>query len=225
MSTLAELTTEVAEEIGSINATDDQTKIWRFLNRGVRDFLRRTRCYVQSETFTPGANLNYTLDATVLDVIDMYFTDSSKPLERVSVAEIHRRRRIGSNTAGEPRFYAFQHPLVLFDVAPAAAATLTVVNVPTPTAMSNSSHDPSDATYGGIPVDYHDALAYYAEWHLASFDDDSSSAQGTRYRDWYMDRVKECRHEIRLRGGRKVPRARVGSGRRLRPSDNSADFR
>jgi hypothetical protein len=83
------------------------------------------------------------------------------------------------------------------------------VNVPAPTVMSSDSHDPSTATYGGVPVDYHDALAYYAEWHLASFDDDASSAQGSRYREWYMDRVKDCRRENALKGGL-LPRAVAG---------------
>jgi hypothetical protein len=208
MSTLAELTTEVAEEIGSIDATADQTKIWRFLNRGVRDFLRRTKCYVESDVFTPSAAANYTLDSSALMVIDLYFTGSSSPLERVSVPEINRLRR-GAVSVGAafPRFYAFQNPLVMFDVAPSGSATLTCVNVPAPTAMSSALNDPSAATYGGIPVDYHDAIAYYAEWHLASFDDDASSSQGARYREWYLDRVKDCRREIVGRGSALLPKA------------------
>jgi hypothetical protein len=225
MATLGELTTEVAEEIGSIDATADQVKIWRFLNRGVRDFLRRTHCYVQSETFTPGANLNYTLDATVLAVVDAYFTNATTSLERVTVAEIHRMRRANTASSSYPRFYAFQNPLVLFNVAPAAADTLTVVNVPVPTAATNSSHDLADATYGGIPADYHDAVAYFAEWHIASFDDDASSSQGARYKEWYEGRVGACIKEMRLKGGRRTARASVGSSRRgYWPADRSADW-
>lgn len=225
MATLGELTTEVAEEIGSINATDDQTKIWRFLNRGARDFLRRTHCYVESDTFTPPAALNYTLDSTALVVIDTYWTNSTVSLERVSVADILRIRRGGLTSSTPPRRYAFQHPFVMFDTVPTGSDTLTCVNVPVPTVASNSSHDFSVATYGGIPVDYHDAIAYYAEWHLGSFDDDSSSSQGTRYREWYLDRVKTCRQELRERGGRRQPRSRVGPVRRpLVPHDNSSDY-
>lgn len=223
MATLADMTTEVAEEIGSIDATADQTKIWRFLNRGVRDFLRRTLCFVESETFTPGANQNWTLDSSILVLIDLYFTGASYPLERVTVEEIHRIRRSGVTSSSYPRRYAFQSPLVLFDVAPAAADTLTVVNVPSPTAMTVGTHDPSTSTYGGIPVDYHDALAYYAEWHLGSYDDDASSAQGTRYRDWYLERVKDCRRELRRRGGRQQPRSVFAPRRAAVASDNSAD--
>lgn len=226
MATLGDLTTEVAEEIGSINATDDQVKIWRFLNRGVRDFLRRTRCYVQSETFTPGATLNYTLDATVLAVVDIYWTGSTMPLERVSVQEIHRLRRATAATAtGYPRYYAYQNPLILWNIAPGASETVTVVNVPVPTAASNSSHDLADATYGGIPADYHDAIALYAEWKLASYDDDSSSAQGSRYKEWYEQRIQECKRELSGKGGARLPKATVGRTRYALPHDPSADWR
>ena len=210
MSTFLELKTEVAEEIGSIDVTTDATKLGRFLNRGVRDFLRRTKCYVESDTFTPNA-LNYTLDSSALMVIDLYYTSSSTPLEQVSVAQINRIRR-GAISVGAafPRFYAFQNPLIMFDVAPTATATLTCINVPVPTAMSADANDPSTATYGGIPVDYHDAIAYYAEWHLGSYDDDSSSAQGSRYREWYLDRVKDCKREMTLKGGVVLPKAVAG---------------
>jgi hypothetical protein len=93
MSTFLELKTEVAAEIGSINVTDDATALGRFLNRAVRDFLRRTRCYVESDTFTPGAVTNYTLDTSVLVIVDLSFSGATAPLEQVTVAPRRRRRR------------------------------------------------------------------------------------------------------------------------------------
>lgn len=224
MSTLSDLQTEVAEEIGSINATDDATKINRELNRGVRDILRRTHCYVESETFTPGANQNYTLDATILEVVALYFTDADSPLDRVTVEEIHRLRQAATSGTSQPRRYAWQNPLILFEYAPAAADTLTVVNVPAPTAMSSAAHDPSSATYGGIPVDYHWLIARYAMRFLASFDDDSSSAQGSRYWEEYLAGIKDMNRELPRKGGPRVRVATLGRGRVYVPSDPSTDW-
>lgn len=225
MSVLSDLQTEVASEIGSINATDDATAINRELNRGVRDILRRSHCYVESKTFTPGANLNYTLDAAILEVISMYFTASTVPLERVTVQEIHRlRQTVTGSTTSQPRRYAWQHPLILFEYAPAAADTLIVVNVPAPTVMSSASHDPSTATYGGIPVDYHWLIARYAMRFLASFDDDSSSAQGSRYWEEYLSGISDMRRELPRRGGARPARATLGRGRAYVPSDPSTDY-
>ena len=224
MSTLTELEVEVAEEIGSIDATADATKIDRFLNRGVRDILRRTHCYVESETFTPGANLNYTLDAAILEVVDMYFTDADSPLDRVTVAEIHRLRRAASSGTSEPRRYAWQNPLIMFEYAPGATDTLTIVNVPAPTAMSSAANDPSTATYGGISIDYHWLIARYAMRFLASFDDDSSSAQGSRYWEEYLSGISDMRRELPRKGGARPARATLGRGRNYVPSDNSTDW-
>ena len=58
----------VAAETG-LNATDDQTQIWRRLNEAVRDVLRRTHCYVSTTTasLTSGSG-DYTLDAGVLAI-------------------------------------------------------------------------------------------------------------------------------------------------------------
>ncbi len=225
MSTLAELEVEVASEIGSINATDDQTALRRELNRGVRDILRRTHCFVESETFTPGANKNYTLDTTVLEVLDMYFTGATSSLDRVTVAEIHRLRRASSSsTSSYPRRYAWQNPLILFEYAPGAADTLTVVNVPSPTVMSSAAHDPATATYGGVPVDYHWLIARYAMRFLASFSDDASSAQGSHYWEEYLSGISDMRRELPRKGGARVMRATLGRGRTYVPADRSADW-
>lgn len=228
MSTLAELQTEVAEEIGSINTTDDVTKINRELNRGVRRVLRQPPyVYVTSQTVTPGANADYTIAASILVIVEAYFTASGSnyDIERVSLADIIRLRKATSAAAGPARYYALVGSNKLaFYPTPGAADTLTVYYVPVPTAMSTSGHDPSDATYGGIPVDYHDLIARYAMARLASFDDDASSAQGSRYWQEFNTGLAEMKRELHRRGGRRLPRARLNT-RRVFPSDPSIPVR
>jgi hypothetical protein len=225
MSTLAELQTEVAEEIGSIDATADATKINRFLNRGVRDILRKTRCYVTSQTITPGATADYALAATVLDISVLYATASGNEyrLERVSPAEIVDMRLNG--TASSPaRYYALAgFNTVMWYPTPAAADTFTMYYTPAPTAMSSGSHDPATSTYGNIPEDYHHLIARYAMRFLGSFDDDTSSAQGSRYWEEYKEGLREMRAELNRKGGNRLPRSRVGSPRRMH-RDESKDF-
>lgn len=225
MSTLAELQTEVAEEIGSIDATNDATKINRFLNRGVRHVLRRTKCYQTSQTVTPGASANYTLPSSVLEIVDMYFTVGSESylLERVTVPEINRMRAVGSSTASPAMYYALAgNNTIMWWPTPAASDTLTMVYVPAPTAMSSASHDPSNATYGGVPEDYHELVALYAEWKLASFDDDQSSAQGQRYKELLDEGCERAKRELAEKGGAVQARSQLGPRhRRLRRSNDT----
>jgi hypothetical protein len=228
MSTFAELKTEVAEEIGSINVTTDATKLGRELNRGVRRILRQPPyVYATSQTITPGANADYTLAATILVLTDAFFTSAptNYPLERVSLADILRLREASQTAAGPTRYYALVGSNKLaFYPTPGAADTITVYYVPVPTVMSSDAHDPSDVTYGGIPVDYHDLIARYAMARMGSLDDDQSSSQGARYRQEFEQGLLEMKRELHRRGGRRLPRARVGR-RRIFPSDPSVVVR
>lgn len=228
MSTLSDLQTEVSEEIGSINATEDATKINRFLNRGVRDFLLRSGVKVSSATMDLTADQNdYTLDDEVLDIknVSLASGGSDYRFEQVSPQELLDMRR-GETSSNSPAMHYALNGSDLFMVypTPAAADTITIYYVKKPTEMSSAANDPSTATYGGIPVVFHDALALYAMWKLASFDDDQSSAQGQRYKDEYMERVRDARRNVATKGNARMPRARVGR-RRLAPHDPSADVR
>lgn len=229
MATLTELEVEVAEQIGSINVTDDQTKIRRYLNRAVEQVLLETHCYVLEGTVTPGAADNYTVAATYLDIIDASFTSSSQnyELERMTPAEIRRMRRASSGltTSGPTRFYALAGAnLMMFYPQPGAADTLSLLYVPQPTAMSSGSHDPSNATYGGVPAQMHDMIVLYACWWLAMYDDDSSSQMGRDYKALYDIRLREERRRLERKGGHTSPRFRAGP-RRFVPRDPSADIR
>jgi hypothetical protein len=73
-----------------------------------------------------------------------------------------------------------------------------------------TTNDPSSATYGGIPVEYHPALEEYAKWKMADYDDDSSSQNGLLYQAEYMRLVRDAKRNIRQRGGRSMGRVTLG---------------
>jgi hypothetical protein len=91
----------------------------------------------------------------------------------------------------------------------AAAVTLVVLYVPKPTEMT-TTNDPSTATYGGIPVEYHPALEEYAKWKMADYDDDSSSQNGLLYQQEYMRLVRDAKRHMRERGGRTLGHVSLG---------------
>lgn len=190
------------------------------LNQAVRKVLRDTRCYVTSQTVTPGANKDYTLASGVLDVIDFSFTQSTytSRLERLSVPDLLYLRSQGT-AASRPTHYAFAgNNTVLFYPTPGAADTLEMYYVPAPTEMSSGAHDSSSVTptnYGGIPVDYDILIQWWALHLLASYDDDGSSAQGDRYLKLYREGVAEARGELRRKGGHRKSKWFAGGSRSL----------
>jgi hypothetical protein len=229
MATLEEMTTQVAGELG-LHTTDDQARIWRELNRGVRDVLLRTRCYVTTTTLslTEGTG-DYTLSANTLAINYAYVTGEERLLEPVNPEEIIERR-LRTTSTDTSTLYAMQGAnLLMVYPTPSSSGTLTFYYVPQPTAMSISSHDPSEATYGGIPDEYADAIEMYACWRLGSMRDDQTSGQGERYRILYEGqdgrggRIAQIKREIHRKQGVRSSVAKVGRRRFMLSSDPSAD--
>jgi hypothetical protein len=228
VATLTELTTTVVRHIGSINATDDATEITKYLNRGVLHVLSRTGCYVTSTTLsTVAGTSDYTLAASILEVayIDYTSSGSTYAMERVTPVEIMRLRRSGSGSSSPATRYAVQgHNLLMLYPTPAAIDTINMYVVPVPTVMSSGSHDPSNATYGGIPVQYHDLIEFYACWHLAMIDDDASSQIGRDYKALLDVRINDLRRDMQDRGGHMQARFRSGRRQALVPRNPSTDL-
>lgn len=228
MATFARLKAKTANIIGSLDVTTDATVLGEWANEAVRDVLVKTSVKVATSTVSLIADTNdYTLDAAVLRIKHLYLdgtTDTA--LVQVRGGEL-LNMRMGSNVSSStaPYYYALEGTdLLRVYPTPSSAGVLNFTYIPKPTEMSSDSHDPSNVTYGGIPVEHHLALEMYMLWRAADFDDDASSAQGERYREQYDRELKKIRAALNMKGGVRPPRSRFGPARRPRTADNSADI-
>lgn len=223
---LLQLETAAATELG-LSATNEKTVIDIAINRAVQRVLEDTHCYVKETDYTgwDGVSSNWTLDAAILEIVEVQLTSTGTnyALERLSIIDLLERRRTGQTTGSPTRFYAVSGAnLLMFYPAPGSGDTLTVYNVPVPTALASATDDPSTATFGGVPEILHEAVFLYACAKLASYDDDQTSAQGQRYRDWYDKEITRYREILRKRGGTRNARAVVNGKRRRNVNhDNS----
>lgn len=201
----------------------DDVELGKKLNDAVRDFLVRTHCYVTSTTLSVDAAFEDV--PTTLAILDLYPTNGSWRIERTTPAEIYGFRMASAATsASAPFYYALNGGNRLeFYPTPSSAVSLTLIHVPKPTELSSANDDPSSASLGGIPQEYHPALEEYAKWKMADYDDDSSSQMGQVYQAEYMRLVRDARKHLKRRGGRSLPRAVVGR-RPVVPSTPSTDL-
>lgn len=228
MSTLGEFETDVANELG-LNATNDKTTIDRALNIAVVRVLEDTHCYIKRTDYTgfDGTSSDYTLDSSILVIDHMYLTSSGTryDLERLGTPDLEYRRRVGSPTGSPTQYYAESGGMLMFWPAPGSGDTITIYGVPVPTAMSSSTDDPSSTSptnFGGVPTTLHEAIFLRACMRLASADDDQTSAQGQRYRDWYKEEIARWHKVMRQKGGKRNARAVVNDTKRRRAyHDNS----
>lgn len=231
MSTFARLKARTVEEIGGYNVTTDATLLGELANEAVRDLLLQTGVKVVLRTVALTADEDdYTLDDEVL-LIKSAWIDGSRPLEPVSPSDIDWLRSADSPSSDTVTRYALAgNDLFMVYPAPSSAATVNLRVVLKPTEMSSDAHDPKDATYGGIPTEFHPALLAYMYWKAASADDDQSSGQGERYRIAYEGQdgrggeLAKVRKYVNGKANVRLPRATVGR-RRSVPHDPSADWR
>jgi hypothetical protein len=99
---------------------------------------------------------------------------------------------------------------------------ISIIYIPRPTELTFDSHDPSDPTYGGVPVEYHKAIEMYALAEAADLDDDASSRMGMDYRARYLEEVQNINRVLNRKGG-PMPPARLNRRPRVSLSDPSAD--
>ena len=187
------------------------------------DILRRTRCYVDSTTITLTAGTtDYQLDTGILAIRTLYATGSSSNMVLEQIGEEHLTElQLASSTESDPVTYYSLLGANLLSVwpPPASSTTITIRYVPRPTAMSGASDDPSTATYGGIPAEWHYGIELYALWKMADSIDDQSSSQGERYRVLYEGAdgrggyLAQIRAEMHRKAG-PLPRARLRRPRR-----------
>jgi len=224
---LGQFRVAIANELGvSSNAAGtgtEQTAVDDAINTAVLRVLEDTHCYVKKTTFTgfDGSSLDYTMDSTILEIIELQLTSTGTvySLERLSVIDLLERRRVGASTGSPTAFYAVTGAnLLMFYPAPGTGDTLSIYNVPIPTALSASADDPSTASVAGVPAILHEAIFLYACSRIASGDDDQTSAQGQRYRDWYDKEIERYRGILRKRGGSRNARAVVNEKRRRSPN-------
>lgn len=214
-TTLAQYRTRISAELGLDNsAGGDQTLIDARVNAGYEQFLLDTHCQIRSDTATMLAGTgDYQLDSNIMAVVAVEVSSGGTTygFERTSAEDVLRLRRGGSWTQSPPYVYAMEgSDLLMVWPTPSGGDVMTFYYVPRPTALSLSSDTPT-----AVPAEFHDALEFYAEGRLGSYDDDKTSAQGQRYLDLYMDMVKRCRTAIRGKGGRRLAPAVVNPRRRV----------
>lgn len=230
MSTLADFRTAVSALVGLSGEVggNEESYVDRWVNQGIVDFLLQTQCHVNCATlsFSSGVS-NYNLPTAALAIQDVTYqsaaASTTSRLQRVSPQEILRLREQSSNSSSVVSYYALNgNDLLMIYPTPSASDTLSIYYVPRPTALSVSSHDPSNESYGGIPSEYHEAIEYYAAWKAADFDDSVSTQKGLMYQQQYLARLRQYRKAILRRGGRHLGRVIIGRSA-LRASNRSQD--
>lgn len=228
MATLAQFRTRVSGKLGLDNtpAGAEQTQIDGWINEGVVETLLALKCYVISATMpTTVGKADYQLDSAILATKDIYVTDTlsqSWSLDHVEPDEILYMRRVTTASSAPPRFYAINGAnLLMIYPTPAEVDNFTIYYTPRPTALSSASDDPSTSTLGGIPVEYHKLIEW---WALSEGADFMQDPRRQDYMQHFEAKVRDYRRRQLKKGGRLPRKLPAMSSRTVIPPSNSIDI-
>lgn len=225
--TRGEIVFGVSRELGldDTASSDELILMQRWINRGIRDVLVKTRCYLdEGDMALTIGYTEYRIDSSILAVDSMHGTSDGQTyrLKDLDMNELDAYL-ISNPSAGPASYYAIRGSFMRIAPAPSSAETLRFFYVPKPaeiTADGTTAADSTDlanVTYGGIPEEYHDAVEAFVTWKAAAYDDKGGGffrghafAPGSAYMDLYQGRIKEIRKELRGKGSRGMHAGRLG---------------
>lgn len=227
--TRGELVFECSRALGleTDAASDELTLMQRWVNRGIVDLLLKTHAYTDIGLMALSANVtDYRIDSSVLTVDNITLIDSTGApyaLDVVSMTDLLPYLNPNVASTATPTKAAIEGTLLRIAPVPVSALTLTYIYVPKPTEITadgttgSDSVDPSNATYGGIPTEFHDAILMYMMWKGAEYDQQGGGffrghafAPGSAFEATYEKRCAEIRRQLRRKRGRGLSKGSVG---------------
>jgi hypothetical protein len=192
--------------------SEDYNLIAAMLNEAVTEVLLRTHIFLQliDCQFTPGV-AEYRIDSVVLAVDNQRTTSPAGQgaPEIISTAEMIARQSTNVQNAGWRRALSFEGNLITVNPTPDTTETLRFWAVLQPSPMTDDLHDPSNPSYGGIPVP-HRQLEYYCLWQLAEDVEKTVPIGPVQYQQQFVTECKLMSTRKHHIGGRQLAPAAIG---------------
>lgn len=210
-----ELVSRVSATSGLDNSTGstelDLLQDWA--NDGVVDVLLETHIFIKigDMALTSGV-AEYRLDSVILAIDD---GRGSTPAgighyQLVNLAEMIDRQSANYVSPSFRKVIAIEGDLMIVSPTPSADETLRFFYVRRPSPMTDDSHDPSQDTYGGIPIECHHAIESYMNYKAAVHDNKRLPLTPKDYFEIYRGECGLIRKRKRQKRARSLVPARIG---------------
>ena len=220
--TRGELITVVSAKLGLNKSAghEERALMEGWANEGVIEVLLATHCYTEIGDMALTANISeYRLDDDILAVMNDKITSGTNAgtFRVVTLEEMIDRQAANYTTDRTGKsVVAMEGNLLIVYPAPVAGTTIRYFYIPRPTPMTDDAHDPSSATYGGVPSEYHKAIEYFMLWQGAEYDNKKAPMAPQEYATAFEGLCKKYRKAHRQKAQRGLRPGRVGyPGRNL----------
>jgi hypothetical protein len=195
------------------NAGEDRDLIDSWCSEGVREVLLRSHCYVAAaDVQTTADEWQYDLSNNIMVIKVLWRDGETSQSIRVNPEEIIELRRANGDgvAASNMRWALSGTNMLLIWPTPTEEYDIDFLYVPLPTELSFETHDPSEATYGGVPVAFHKAIELFALANASDHEHEGRSDQGIKYLAQFDEYMRRTVVPAMNRKGGPLPRVRVG---------------
>lgn len=206
------LTTDIPNE--------ELTLLQEWLQDGVVDVLLRTHC--RSEIGDMGLTAGiaeYRIDTNILAILNGRVSSLAGlgDYTVVTMSEVLDMQVVNLVGGGTEKFIAIEGDMMIVQPTPTTGDTIRFVYIARPQNMTNDTDDPSNATFGGIPPEYHYGIEDFMNWKAATYDQRRGSPVSAKdFHDIYIANCATIRKNVKRKQGRGLAPAKVGyPGRRL----------
>lgn len=209
----------------STDSTGEVTYLQELANEAVVDILTRTKLNVRRVA------LQLDADVREYDVSnEMLRVWSLEDIDGVPLQEVPEGDLVSYDGAKVFQFVGYARLILGWD--PEQDDTIDAWYTPRPTDMTDDAHDPSLATYGLVPEEYHSALVNYMCWKAGETTRDQGSGLGEKWRRLYegedglggmgtdLGRIKWA---VNRRGATGAPLGRLRRALQRSPADRGAN--
>lgn len=222
--TLADFRNEISAKLSlNLNDAGELALIDGWVNDGIEEVVGQTEARVGIATadLTAGDG-DYELDSAIMRLLWIESAEGGSSLDwEPSSPNDILTARLNASSGSPVRRYAVDgaNMLMVFPI-PESDTSITMRYVPRPAALIDPDDTPTD-----IPGEFHKLVTLYALWQGGDYDDDQTSAQGSRYQQLFEAGIVDMRSRINKKRGRRLPRAHVSRRRGHRiPYRNDVDI-
>jgi len=201
---------------GTATSGNELTLLDAYANEAVEQVLLRTKVNKKTAEVALTVDVgDYVLDPIMLAFDDAWVesatsTGFSPMIDYVDSFDIRAMRNTQATIGTPTRYAAYEGNVIMLYPNPGTGDMLHIVYVPRPTAMTSSSHDPSIAPYGEIPLEFHEVIESYVKWKMADYADDASSQVGSKYEADFERGILRMKSVLIRKAGVRTGHARVG---------------
>lgn len=185
--TLGDFRLSIQNKLGLQASGDELTLLDAYVNRGVLQVCTDLTPGLVFSTITLSNGIQSYFSSSLV-IAEAYQDGPTLPITRLSHRELIERRQANPLSAQFLTHYSFLGSVIWVYPTPISSSpVLSIIHQVIPANMTATGDSPTTASFGGVPVEFHEGIELWALSQAADIVDDAESGAGQKYKNEYYE--------------------------------------